>query len=756
MTTRLPRRPALLGHGLQFGACASLGTGLAVDVTAKSLDSGPVQWVLTTTLGVFFVLLLARLALAAYDQPRRRFPLLILFAGVLLWAVGSATLNGAGQPTLSSFPAPGEVFFLLSYLAFACYLLSDIGKRHGSTGGTWLEAGTVCGGSVCLAGGVLITPATHNVGAHGVGLLLALLYPLIDVVLTVIVIGQVLLGYRIGARHTIGLAVGFVLLTIADLSFITTLTSGTYDYHWDNIACWGGGFALIVAAACRPRAQFRKHEDRQSQRSLPIAVLLASMAATVVLAFEPDGTLRNYLVVPAFATLAASGGRMMLAVRAAQRAAQAVVLSLSDDLTGLPNRRAVYERLDQRMRSTTPHGLMIMDLDGFKDINDTLGHSAGDAVLREIAQRCSDVPARVMVARLGGDEFAVLADTDDEIVLHEMANAALTRIREPITIDGITMTVDASIGITTRQAEDTLGSEMLRRADIAMYEAKRARLGAVLYDPAGDQFSRERLSLSEDLRRAVETDQLELWYQPQYDAVARRTVTVEALVRWRHPTLGLLNPAEFLPMARRSGLMLALSQEIGRIAVRDMTSWRAIGIDTRIAINCAAPELMSGIFLPRLAETIDAAGLSTNDFTVEVTEDSFLAEPERARATLLELRDLGFELSVDDFGTGFSSLAYLRDLPIAEIKMDRSFISAMRSDERSRLIVVSTFHLADALGLRMVAEGVEDQPTAEDLLALGVHVLQGYHLSRPLPADKLMDHLAAPTRLDLVRGRVAG
>ena len=730
-----------------------LAPGLIVIAAVDARDPAAAQGVLAAELGLFFVLLLSRLALAARTQRRRRYPLLLLFSGVLLYAIGSAMLNGADPANLTSFPSRGEVFFLLSYVAIACYLLADTAPQRSRRGATWLETANVCGGAVCLVGGLLITPAAQHVHAAGLGLFLALLYPLLDVVLGVLVVGQVLMRYRDSSREAAGLLLGFALFTFADLSFITDLSSGTYAFHWLNIVSWGGGFALIVDAACRPRAV---RPTRVTQRTLPIAVLAASMTATAVLALEPDGAVRTSLLIPAIATLAAAGGRMLVAVRDAQRAAQAVALSLSDDLTGLPNRRAVYDRLDQRMSTDRPHSLMLMDLDGFKDINDTLGHSAGDAVLRELASRAGSLPPGVMVARLGGDEFAILVDSTDEVALYELGGAILAAVREPITVDGITLTVDASIGITVRQPQDTQSSELLRRADVAMYDAKRARLGVILYEPTNDQFSRQRLALGEDLRLAIQDRQLELWYQPQQEASSGRTRTVEALVRWRHPTRGTLAPAEFLPVARRSGQMLTLSEEIGRLAVADVAGWRKRGITTRVAINCAAPELMSGIFLPSLAESIAAAGLSPSEFIIEVTEDSFLAEPERARSMLTELTALGFEISVDDYGTGFSSLSYLRDLPITEIKMDRSFVSAMSRETRSRLIVASTFQLADALGLRMVAEGVEDAETARDLVALGVHVLQGYHISRPLPPEQILAYLSGdPGATDAPGGRQA-
>jgi EAL domain-containing protein (putative c-di-GMP-specific phosphodiesterase class I) len=228
-----------------------------------------------------------------------------------------------------------------------------------------------------------------------------------------------------------------------------------------------------------------------------------------------------------------------------------------------------------------------------------------------------------------------------------------------------------------------------------------------------------------------------LWYQPQIDASTQTVCGLEALVRWQHPEYGLMPPVAFLPAARRAGLMQSMSEEIGRIAVADLARWQETGLTPRVAINCAPPELMSGIFLPRLYDMLKQAHVPASQIVIEVTEDSFLAEPERARSLLLDIRRQGFQVSIDDYGTGFSSLSYLRDLPVQELKMDRSFVATMRSDPRSRMIVASTFQMAAALGLRTVAEGVEDAATAADLVAMGVDVLQGYHLAQPMPPDQV-------------------
>jgi diguanylate cyclase (GGDEF)-like protein len=704
-------------------------TMVLITRTAPSLAQ---SWV-SASMAAFFLVLLGRLACAAALAPARRRPLLLLLFGVLLFAAGSAVLNGSGQPDLTQFPAPGEWLFLGAYVAIAGYLVLDASKRVSTAGAAWLETAVICGGTACLAGSVLVTAAARQLAQDGLPLLLAVLYPLIDVILGLLVVAQVVLRARPGIRDGAPLLAGFALFAAADSSFLLHLSSGTYDFSNLTIVMWGIAFALVVGHACRTR---RPESSTASTGGLTTLVVGAGMCAAAVLAIEPAGPVRDYLVPPALATLAAAGARLVLAVRAANKAAEAIRLSRSDDLTLLPNRRAVLARLDELLATDEPLGLMILDLDGFKDINDTLGHAAGDAVLREVATRMRlAIRPDVMIARLGGDEFAVIATSCDEIELHEIAQDVLGAVRTPLIVDGIALSTGASIGIATRLDSDRLSSELLRRADVAMYEAKERRSGVTVYDPHSDDFSRERLRLGDELRRAVDGGQLVLWYQPQLDASTRRVCGLEALVRWNHPQHGLMNPAQFLPAARRAGLMQALSEEVARLAVRDLVRWQAQGLSPRVALNCAPPELLSEIFVPRLSAMLAEAGIGPDRIVIEVTEDSFLAEPERARSVLLDVRARGFQVSVDDYGTGFSSLSYLRDLPIQELKMDRSFVSAVCADERSRMIVASTFQMAMALGLRTVAEGVEDAATTAALVAIGVDVLQGYHFSRPIPSE---------------------
>jgi diguanylate cyclase (GGDEF)-like protein len=440
--------------------------------------------------------------------------------------------------------------------------------------------------------------------------------------------------------------------------------------------------------------------------------------------------------------VAAAGARLGLALREARGAAEAYRLSLTDDLTGLPNRRAVLRRIQTAIAGDQPLSLLLLDLDGFKDVNDTLGHAAGDDVLRIVSKRLRQaLPGDVLVARLGGDEFAVAVADDSEAAAMRTARTVGDLVARPTSVLGHTFIMGASVGVTLRCGE-TSSSDMLRRADIAMYQAKAERAGALMYDPARDEFTTQRLRTAEFLRRGIPERQLRCWYQPQVDAVTHEVTGLEALVRWEHPDLGLLPPAQFLQIARSSGLMPTLTEAVADIVLRDARFWLARGVRLRISLNIAPPELLNAPLLDQLLRHVDHARLPADSLVLEVTEDSFIADPERARAALERIREHDVQIAIDDYGTGFSSLSYLRDLPVQELKLDRSFVRAVQSDARSRIIVASTNQMARGLGLRTVAEGVEDADIATRLRAVGIDVLQGYHIAKPMPKGDVEGWLA--------------
>ena len=738
MMTRRSRRPAEhASYALGVASWVILVLGIAFTAMRPGIEDGKgsADLVPLVALGIFFVILVVRLLLVGWTQRRRRLPLWVLALSILLWAAGSASLNAGGQAALTQFPSPGEWFFIASYVGLAGFLLLDAGRRGAHATTTWLDVAVVCGGTASVAGAFLLTPVASSFGPDGVPLLVALLYPLIDLVLALLVVGQTILRLRETSRRTVGLCLGFVLWLLADSSFVLNLSTGKYKFGTLLYAGWGGGIALIVASACLARPDIVTGTRR---RQGPKILLSAGSIAVLVLVFRPSSGAVWYVTLPAVITLVAAGARMWVALREARGAAEAHRMASTDDLTNLPNRRAVLSRLDQGLRGDNPLALMLLDLDGFKDINDTLGHSAGDAVLEQVATRMREaLDNEVLLARLGGDEFAMVVASEDPAHLLETAQQVRDVLLQPTSIDDLQLAIGASVGITVRTASDRLSTDLLRRADIAMYQAKLTKSGALLYDVTRDDFSRRRLRLSEDLRRGIAGGELTVWYQPQIDANGEAVRGVEALVRWSHPRQGLLQPAMFLPEARRSGLMLALSEAVIALVLADAQRWAANGLEFRVAVNFAPTELLGGLLLPRLFAAVDEAGLAPETLVIEVTEDSFLADPEKARSVLRQIRQQQVQIAIDDYGTGFSSLSYLRDLPVQEIKMDRSFVSMIRTDPRSKMIVESTRHLAQGLGLRMVAEGVEDSATMADLSDMGIDVLQGYHIARPMPSGEV-------------------
>ena len=723
---------AVLVVGATAGALQLDAAGMIPDV------------VLLPGLGLTFAALLLRLVTAAVRRRERRVPQLTLALALALWAVGSVELNAAGDAATTQFPAPGEGFFIAAAVAVAAHLALDVAGRARPSASDWLEAIVASGGAVCLVALVVLTPFEHEFATRGIGLLVALVYPVTYALLLTVVVAQVVLRKRALSTGTWLLGTGLASMTFADtLGAMVNLLDGTYAYGLVADVAWMLAFVLITEAACRARREPVAAADSPLGAHVTLA---AAAVALGVLVAEPPGAVRGYVVAPAVVTFLAAGARLAGALRDARRAADAYRLSRTDELTGLPNRRAVVSDLAEAMAGDDPLTVVLLDLDGFKEINDSLGHGSGDVLLQVIARRLRHaLPDDVLAARLGSDEFGLVLRTSDEHAAAALADDMRRLVGRPIHLDGLELTVDASAGIAVRTADMTSKGDLLRCADVAMTLAKRSGSGVVLYDAAHDEFSRSRLALAEELRHGLEKNQLVVWYQPQVETRTGVVVSVEALVRWKHPTQGLLAPFAFLPAARRAGLMPRLTEVVLETAARDLAAWRRRGIDVSVAVNIAPPELLGGTILPALTSIMERHGVPTDRLIVEVTEDSFLADPEHARRVIGELRARDVQVSIDDYGTGFSSLAYLRDLPLQELKIDRTFVANVLTDRRSWMIVSTTNELAHGLGLRTVAEGVEDEHVQAELARIGIDVLQGYHFARPMPVDHLVQWLEART-----------
>jgi diguanylate cyclase (GGDEF)-like protein len=435
--------------------------------------------------------------------------------------------------------------------------------------------------------------------------------------------------------------------------------------------------------------------------------------------------------------------------------------SLHDALTGLANRQCFQNRLRTAVGAARPDAaVMLTDLDRFKEINDTLGHHHGDLLIREIAARIAETaPAIATVARLGGDEFAVLVPGINEDAAVDLARRIREAIKEPCTLDGVSVEVDASIGISVSPGHGIDDSVLLKRADMAMYAAKSAHTGVELYDRERDEYSPRRLALARRLRNAIEAGEMVLYYQPQTLAATGAVVGAEALIRWQHPEYGLVPPMEFVPIAEQSGAIGQLTQWVLETAVRQLAEWRRNGLRIGVSVNASMRNLLDPAMAERLTELMAHHDVPEGSLTIEITETHLMSDPGRTLPLLHRLAAQGVRLSVDDFGTGYSSLSYLNDLPVHEVKIDKSFILVDGQTRSNDAIVRAIVSMSHHLGLETVAEGVEDASAERALAALGCTRLQGYHIARPMPAEDFMRWMAArqvPTQRTDERARLIG
>jgi diguanylate cyclase (GGDEF)-like protein len=464
---------------------------------------------------------------------------------------------------------------------------------------------------------------------------------------------------------------------------------------------------------------------------------------------EQDAILAARLIV-IFAALG-----MLIAVglfaRARRREGERGFEADHDDLTGLLNRRGFFACLRETIAGRSSRvAVLLLDLDGFKEINDTLGHASGDELLRQIGARLrGTLRERDEIARLGGDEFAVLVDAPR--TRNGDVNAIGRRVHETLTapfeVAGLSLQVRASVGVALFPEHGESADELLRLADIAMYQAKQNRTGLSVYHSSADPRGGQALQLSSELERALAEAEFVVHYQPKANVHTGAVTGVEALVRWQHPERGLLAPEAFVPIAERNGLIRGLTLHVVRTALAQQSSWLAEGIDVQLAVNLSVANLLD-TDLPRdIASILDDLGVHPSRLKLEITESYLVTDPTLIHGNIEQLCGHGVGLALDDFGTGYSSLTHLRRLPIDEIKIDRSFIQDLDTDSDDAAIVQSTIDLAHSLNLTVVAEGVETELTWNRLREFGCDQAQGYYLARPMPAPQLTGWLltrAAP------------
>jgi len=634
-------------------------------------------------------------------------------------------------------------FYPLAYVAVLLYLRNEV---RGLSLASWLDGIVASLGAAAVCAMFAFHRILLTAGGSALGVATDIAYPIGDLLLlTLIVGGTHLLPHNRRAPWAM-LATGMVLNVVGD----TFNLFGSTSFGMSRVASVVNGIAWPSAILLMSMSVWLRPQGKSPVAERQIGSLLPALAATAALGILLAGTVRHpgaIAVGLATATLVVAGVRVTLTlwelrVLTEQRRLE----SITDSLTGLGNRRHLFQVLDEffaQERSSPPEdrrqlAFLFMDLNHFKEINDSFGHPAGDLLLEHLGARfraflrAIDTPVR-----LGGDEFAVVLMDADASEAASVAQRLLDCLEEPFELGALRASVSGSIGVALAPNDATESAALFCCADVAMYRAKMAGKAFAFYDPVlGDD---DQWSLVEDLRKGLEEGELVLHYQPQLDLQSDQIVAVEALVRWVHPKHGLVAPLKFIPLAEEAGLMGRLTEWVIDEALRQCASWLARGNEVSVSVNISASNLLSSGFAGLVDELLKRHAVPARLLVLEITETTVISDFDASKVVIDDLLALGIEVSIDDFGAGFTSLAHLSGLPVRELKLDRVFIAGLAGGGRERdlQLVRSTVELAHALGLRVVAEGIEDAPTLELLSNLGCDLAQGYYICRPKPAAEL-------------------
>ncbi|WP_346621227.1 EAL domain-containing protein [Blastococcus montanus] len=675
-----------------------------------------------------------------------------LAVAMVLGAVGnalralSAGLEG-NEPSSALAHVVMLAAYLVMYVPVVVLIRARVPRFHPSM---WLDGVVAALGSLAAGVAFVLGPYLRTGPGEIPVAAVDLVAPITAVLLIAVVmaVGGIL-GVRLD-RTFVLLGAGLGLIAVSDIALFALKVQGTYVDGGPLELGWLAAVVLASAAA-EGAGERPAPADTTGTRigwrllAVPLACLVASLAVLSPGWSEPVPDVAGWLAI---GCVLAGVVRIAVTFHEVRGYNQVKRESRTDELTGLANRRSLLERAKRVVAAATPArpaALLLLDLDGFKEINDSLGHSAGDDLLRQVGPRLrSSLRSGDVLARLGGDEFAVLMPAAETAEARTLAERLHGLLLAPFTVAGVRLHVGVSIGVATTPAPATTVEELLHCADVAMYSAKRAREGVHVYvpDPVTGTAGSGRLRTMEELRTALAGDELVVFLQPQMDLRDGRIVGAEALVRWNHPTRGLLSPAHLLPAAEQAGLLRPLTDRVLELALEAAARWWP-GHPVPVSVNLSAANVTDLDLACKVAAALHRHGLPARALTLELVEDTLMADPERGRTVLADLRRSGVRTSIDDYGTGYSSLAYLRHLPADELKLDRSLTADVDRDPRAAAIVQSTVALAHALGLSLVAEGVENLATSATLARLGCDVAQGYAIGRPMPVEEFLRWLAA-------------
>ncbi len=739
------RRALGVATALLVALVAATGMHAAFGIGGHAVEQPIRDWVTSAIYILVGVLVCWRAV--RLSEARRSW---VLFAfGISIYGLGNI-LWAAWVEHLPNPPIPSVCDGMWLTLYPCCYVgilgLARVRERH-VPARIWLD-GVIAGlGVAAIGAAIVLRPVLASVSGNTAAVITEMAYPICDVLLAALVVGVLALrGWRLDRMWAL-LGAGFLALATADCLYALQVAGGASAPSAATNLAYDVGVLALALAAWQPAAEIEA--DRVPSGAVLGIPAAFTASALGLLIYDHFVRLDPLALTLALATLIAAFARTGLAFRDVRVLAETRKQALTDDLTSMPNRRHFLRRLRDGITASragdTSLALLLFDLDRFKELNDTLGHDAGDQLLCQVGERLRTIlRATDTAARLGGDEFGVLLWGPCDVARAELvADKILAVISQPFPIKGVNLRVTASIGIALFPEHATSDEQLMQHADVAMYEAKSSQSGRACYASERDQHSLERLTLAGEISRALDSDEIEAHFQPKADASSGKIVGVEALVRWRHPERGLVGPGEFVAVAEQAGLGRALTRRMLELALDQVKAWRETGIFLHVAVNTTVADLLDTEFPAEVAAALAERELAPEVLVLEVTENMVLSDPMRIGDVLAQLGELGLGLSLDDFGTGYSSLTHLKSLPVGEVKIDRSFVARMTSDPVDAAIVEATIQLAHSIGSRVVAEGIEDHVTWSSLVANRCELVQGYALSRPLPAAALEDLLRA-------------
>jgi len=713
-----------------------LAAGSVVGAVMAGTNSGQIPRALVVSCAAIFLLLvLARLVIATIRTTGRRLSLGSLTAAVALWIGGAATVNDTATP--QPFPQPGELLFLASYVGFIAFIVIDASRRRRTLTAA-LDATIVCAAAASLMGAVLITPIAGLFPAGQAATSAALIFPILDICLMLLIAGQWVIEARRPDRRSLTLIAGFGLMAAVDASLVISLSGQPYGFGPGLALLWGAALMLIVDSAVTAR-----RIPAPRERRLPAWLLVASVIISVTLLAVPAAGDADWAItIPALVTILAAAGRLAIALRDAREAAEARRLITTDEYTDLPNRRGLIADLNDRMATGEAFGLLLLDIDDFKEINDSIGRENSDTLLKGVAARIQTlVPDGTTVARIGGDDFVAAVPGKDVLGYLELANEIRASLLHDTSVNGQRVALRCTLGVAERIATDTVPTAILARADAALHDARQSGVPTLLYDPTRDEFAADRRAVTAALRAAIDGGGLSTWYQPTVDSRTQELLGLEAIPRWDDPERGRVPLGQLLATARRDGLMHDLTEAIVRNVLADMRRWRAAGREIPVSINVAAPELLNEVLLPIVCRQLAGAGLPDRALTIVMPQEVFVNDTERARSLIFDMNRAGLRVAVTEDGDGISALSSLKDLPIAELKMGRSFLASIASDTRSRVLLATTVATGHALDMRVVIEGVDTDAQRSAAISANVDGLQGHLVGASMHSATVLERL---------------